>query len=84
MENLLKLFVSLKLKGPTFHCLKYIKNLIDEKHLAITIISSPPGERIVTDSLNNTNTEIITRNNGRGVIIEEWEMLEAIASNSFL
>jgi len=24
-----------------------------------------------TDSIDNTNTEIITRNNGRGVIIEE-------------
>ena len=29
---------------------------------------SPPD----TDSIDNTNTEIITRNNGRGVIIEEW------------
>ena len=30
--------------------------------------------------LTNTNTEIITRNNGRGVIIDEWkwEKLEAI------
>jgi len=28
---------------------------------------SPPD----TDSIDNTNTEIITRNNGRGVIIEE-------------
>jgi len=25
-----------------------------------------------TDSFDNTNTEIITYNNGRGVIIEEW------------
>jgi len=32
---------------------------------------SPPD----TDSIDNTNTEIITRNNGRGVIIEEWEKL---------
>ena len=32
---------------------------------------SPPEERTDTDSLDNTNTEIITRNNGRGVIIEE-------------
>jgi len=41
---------------------------------------SPPGERIDTDSLDNTNTEIITSNNGRGVIIEEWEeKLETIA-----
>jgi len=24
-----------------------------------------------TDSVDNTNTEIITRNNGRGVIIDE-------------
>ncbi|KAG4087662.1 hypothetical protein H8356DRAFT_1433444 [Neocallimastix lanati (nom. inval.)] len=33
---------------------------------------------------DNTNSEIITRNNGRGVIIEEWEKLEAIASNALL
>jgi len=37
-----------------------------------------------TDSIDNTNTEIITHNNGRGVIIEEWEKLEAIASNALL
>ena len=41
---------------------------------------SPPD----TDSIDNSNTEIITRNNGRGVIIEEWEKLEAIASNALL
>ena len=41
---------------------------------------SPPD----TDSIDNTNTEIITRNNGRGVIIEECEKLEAIASNALL
>ena len=45
---------------------------------------SPPGEKTNTDSLDNTNTEIITRNNGRGVIIDEWEKLEAIASNTLL
>ena len=45
---------------------------------------SPPSERIDTDSLDNTNTEIITRNNGRSVIIEEWEKLEAITSNALL
>jgi len=33
----------------------------------------PPGERSDTDSVNNTNTDIITRNNGRGVIINKWE-----------
>jgi len=44
----------------------------------------PPGEMTDTDSIDNTNTEIITRNNGRGVIIEEWEKLEAIASNALL
>jgi len=33
---------------------------------------SPPD----TDSIDNTNTEIITRNNGRGIIIDEWEKLE--------
>jgi len=45
---------------------------------------SPPGERTDTDSIDNTNIEIITRNNGRSVIIEEWEKLEAIASNALL
>ena len=45
---------------------------------------SPPGERIDTDSLDKTNIEIITRSNGRGVIIEEWEKLEVIASNALL
>jgi len=45
---------------------------------------SPPGERTDTDSFDITNTEIITRNNGRGVIIEEWENLKAIASNALL
>ena len=45
---------------------------------------SPPDERIDTDSLYSTNIEIITRNNERGVIIEEWEKLEAIASNALL
>ena len=34
---------------------------------------SPPGERSDTDSFNNTNTEIITCNNGRGVIIDDEE-----------
>ncbi|KAG4091211.1 hypothetical protein H8356DRAFT_1430474 [Neocallimastix lanati (nom. inval.)] len=42
---------------------------------------SPPDERSDTDSVVNTNTEIITRNNGCGVIINEWEKLETIASN---
>jgi len=41
---------------------------------------SPPD----TDSIDNTNTEIITCNNGRCVIIEEWEKLETIASNALL
>jgi len=45
---------------------------------------SPPGEKTNTDSFDNTNTEIITRNNGRGIIIEEWEKLEAIDSNALL
>jgi len=45
---------------------------------------SPPGEKINTDSLDNTNTEIITCNNGHGVIIEEWEKLEPITSNALL
>jgi len=43
---------------------------------------SPLGEMTDTDSVDNTNTEIITRNNGHGVNIEEWEKLEAIASNA--
>ena len=45
---------------------------------------SPPGERSDTDSVDNTNTEIIALNNGRGVIIDEWEKLETIASNALL
>jgi len=45
---------------------------------------SPLGERSDTDSFDNTNTEIITCNNGRGVIIDEWEKLGTIASNSLL
>ena len=47
---------------------------------------SPPGEMTDTDLVDNTNAEIITRNNNnrRGVIIEEWEKLEVIASNSLL
>jgi len=47
---------------------------------------SPPGEMTDTDSVDSTNTEIITHNNRHGVIIEEWEKLEviAIASNSLL
>jgi hypothetical protein len=45
---------------------------------------SPPGERTDTDSLDNTNIEIITHYNGRGVIIEECEKLEAIDSNTLL
>ena len=43
---------------------------------------SPSSEKTDTDSLDNTNTEIITSNNGRGVIIEEWKKLETIASNA--
>jgi len=39
---------------------------------------SPPGERTDTDSLDNINTVVITRNNGCGVIIEKWEKLEDI------
>jgi len=45
---------------------------------------SPSGEMTDTDSIDNTSTEIITHNHGRGVIIEEWEKLEAIASNALL
>ena len=32
---------------------------------------SPSGEKSDTDSFDNINTEIITRNNGRGIIIDE-------------
>jgi len=45
---------------------------------------SPPGERSDTDSFDNTNTVIITRNNGRAIIIDEWEKLDTIASNALL
>jgi len=45
---------------------------------------SPPSERSDTDLLDNSNIEIITLNNGRGVIIDEWEKLEVIASNVLL
>jgi len=45
---------------------------------------SPPGKRSDTDSVDNTNTEIINRNNGRGVIIDEWEKLKTVASNALL
>ena len=45
---------------------------------------SLPGERSDTNSFDSTNTEIITHNNGRGVIIDEWEKLESIASNALL
>jgi len=45
---------------------------------------SPSGERSDTDSLDNINTKIITCNNGGSVIIDEWEKLEAIASNALL
>ena len=41
---------------------------------------SPPSEISDTDSVDEANTEIITRNNGRGVIIDEWEKLEAVTS----
>ena len=37
-----------------------------------------------TGSIDNTNTEIISRNNECGVIIDEWEKLETIASNALL
>ena len=45
---------------------------------------SPPSERSDTDSFDNTNTEIITHNNGRGVIIDEWEKLKTIDFNTLL
>jgi len=45
---------------------------------------SPSSERSDTDSFDNTNTEIITRNNERSVIIDEWEKLETIVSNELL
>jgi len=45
---------------------------------------SPPGERSDTVSFDSTNTEFIAHNNGRGVIIDEWEKLETIASITLL
>ena len=36
---------------------------------------SLPGERSDIDLFDNTNIEIITCNNGCGVIIDEWEKL---------
>ena len=41
-----------------------------------------PGESSNSVSFDNTNTEIIIRNNERGVIIDEWgkKKLETIAS----
>jgi len=45
---------------------------------------SPSSERSDKDSFDSTNNEIITRNNGRSVIIDEWEKLEIIASNALL
>jgi len=44
---------------------------------------SPPGERSDTDSIDNTNTEIITRINECSVIIDEWEKLETIVLTHF-
>jgi len=45
---------------------------------------STHGERSNTDSVDKTNTEIITRNNEGGVIIDEWEKLETITYNALL
>jgi len=42
---------------------------------------SPPGERSDIDSVYNTNIEIITRNSGRGDIIDAWEKLEKTLFN---
>ena len=44
---------------------------------------SLPGERSDTDSFDNTNTEIITRNNERDIIIDEWEKLELLLLTHF-
>ena len=44
-----------------------------ESTVAKSVDVSPLNERSDTDSVDNTNTEIITRNNRRGVIIDEWE-----------
>ena len=43
-----------------------------------------PGERSDIDSVDNTNIEINTCNNGHDVIIDEWEKLETIDSNALL
>ncbi|KAG4091652.1 hypothetical protein H8356DRAFT_1335456 [Neocallimastix lanati (nom. inval.)] len=58
---------------------EFLTNIYDEIGIPLNlliyqgIVFSPPGERSDTDSFGNTNTEIITHNNGRGVIIDEWE-----------
>jgi len=43
-----------------------------------------PVKDLIQIRVDNTNTEIITLNNGRGIIIDEWEKLETVASNTFL
>jgi hypothetical protein len=53
-----------------------------ESTVAKSVDVSPLNERSDTDSVDNT--EIITCNNGRGVVIDEWEKLEVIASNALL
>ena len=45
---------------------------------------SLPCERSDTDSIDNTHTEIISCNNGRCIIIDEWEKLEINVSNVLL
>jgi len=45
---------------------------------------SPLGKRSNIDSIDNTDTEIITCNNGRSVIIDEWEELDIITSIALL
>jgi len=55
------------MEGYSLPCLKKKKKKKKKKKIHF------PGERSDTDLVDNISTEIITRNNGRGVIIDEWE-----------
>ncbi|KAG4098638.1 hypothetical protein H8356DRAFT_1327528 [Neocallimastix lanati (nom. inval.)] len=51
---------------------EFLTNIDDEIGIPLNL-PLPRAEMTDADSVDNTNTEIITHNNGRGVIIEEWE-----------
>ncbi|KAG4081644.1 hypothetical protein H8356DRAFT_1357355 [Neocallimastix lanati (nom. inval.)] len=44
--------------------------------IPLNLLNLPLLKLSDTDSVDNTNTEIITCNNGHGIIIDEWEKLE--------